>query len=76
MRPRLLIGDSIEVTYTDGRRKVGTIQSVEYDVVKVLIGGAEGHRSIMISVEKLRPAGPNVWHVEADPPRANSWLGR
>jgi hypothetical protein len=66
MRPRLLIGDSVEVTYPDGRRRVGMVQSLEYDVVRLLVGGAEGQGSIMTSIEKLRPVGPNLWHVEAD----------
>jgi hypothetical protein len=52
------------------------IQRLEFDVVKVLIGGAEGHVSVMFCVAKLRRGGPHQWHVEMDPPARGCRRGK
>lgn len=44
------------------------IQIIEFDVVKVLIGGAEGHASVLICPTKLRRGGPHQWYMEMDTP--------
>jgi hypothetical protein len=68
MTQRFQVGDSVEVSYFDGRVRIGMIQSIEFDVVKVLIGGAEGHVSVMICPTKLCRGGPHQWRMEMDPP--------
>jgi hypothetical protein len=65
-KPPFRVGDAVELAYRDGGVRVGTIEAVEYDVVRVLIGGAEGHARLFIADEKLKPAGPYRWRVEME----------
>jgi hypothetical protein len=62
--PKVKIGDSIEITHVDGRRKMGVIQDVRHDVVTVLIAGGEGHTSVMVRPERLKPVGEKRWSLE------------
>jgi hypothetical protein len=67
MKPRIQIGDSVEILTRDGRQRIGTIQRIEYGAITVLIGGAEGQATVTIDSEKFRSAGPSLWHVDMGP---------
>ena len=63
--PGVKVGHAVDVTYADGRQKIGTVREVRGGKATVLLGGAETQASIDADVRSLRSIGPERWLLKA-----------